>query len=471
MNIPFILIILLLLIFNSTFNMYLLNLVFVSRGLITNNCKWWKFSDLFIKDAAGHQLYTDHKEKYGSIAPIKMFGENIFLVTNPNYIKQILDNSPNTFDVGKIKFNFFKTFMAHNVGVSSGCPWKKRRAMNEFALSTNFIPKFAPIYDLEIRKILISESGLNTKPNTKPNQIPNPIYDFDRMLNIGKQMVSKIIFGLDKIDDNIFKIFAEANTIWSILNKSYQIDSNIKSIYEQFILNQIKNPIKNSLVYESKLYLDNPTEILHQIPHYMFPILGLYPVAVSRLLTLLANHPLILNKLCEELSNATDPFKVEMLRYCILETLRLNNPVTTTFRTLKLDYEFVDNSTKLNKPNPNKPNPNKSKPNRIFKKGDQFLILNNPVLRDKRFWSNPNKFDPSRWSDSKIEDSYYALSFNQGPQKCPGKELSIYLIKSFVINFFVINGILKNPSKLKANKIPTDSIPDMMNPCELKIIV
>ena len=459
MNIPFILIILLGIIFNPTFNMYLLNLVFVSRGLITNNCKWWKFSDLFIKDAAGHQLYSDHKEKYGSIAPIKMFGENIFLVTNTNHIKQILDNSPNTFDVGKIKFNFFKTFMAHNVGVSSGCPWKKRRAMNEFALSTNLIPKFAPLYDLEIRKILISESVINL----------NPIYDFNRMLNIGKKMVSKIVFGLDQIDDNIFKIFAEANTIWSILDKSYQIDSNIKSTYEQFILNQIKNPIKNSLVHESKLYLDNPTEILHQIPHYMFPILGLYPVAVSRLLTLLANHPLILNKLCKELSNATDPFKVEMLRYCILETLRLNNPVTTTFRTLKIDYEFVrenvSDSTKLTKTNTKKPT------NRIFKKGDQFLILNNPVLRDKRFWSNPNKFDPSRWSDSKIEDSYYALSFNQGPQKCPGKELSIYLIKSFVINFFIINGILKNPSKLKANKIPTDSIPDMMNPCELKIIV
>ena len=204
----------------------------------------------------------------------------------------------------------------------------------------------------------------------------------------------------------------------------------------------------------------------------MFPILGLYPVAVSRLLTLLANHQLILNKLCKELSNATDPFKVEMLRYCILETLRLNNPVTTTFRTLKLDYEFVEFVRENVEGNVNdSTNSNKPNLNRIFKKGDQFLILNNPVLRDKRFWSNPNKFDPSRWSDSKIEDSYYALSFNQGPQKCPGKELAIYLIKSFVINFFVINGILKNPSKLKANKIPTDSIPDMLNPCELKIII
>jgi len=446
MIIPLILIILIFIIVNPKFNLYLLNLVFVSRGLITNNCRWWKISDLLIKDTAGHQIYNDYRLKYGSIAPMKMFGQNIFLVTNSDFIKEILDKSPNTFDVGKIKFNFFKTFMAHNVGVSSGCLWKQRRAMNEFALSTNFVPKFAKAYDSDIKKII--------KTNLSKT------YDFNRMLQIGKQMVARVVFGLDNVDDNIFKIFAEANTIWSILDENHQINHNIKSTYEKFILNQIKNPVKDSLVYQSKLHTDNLNEILHQIPHYMFPILGLYPVAILRLLTFLANHPLILNQLCEELSNAIDPYKVKMLRYCILETFRLNNPVTTTFRTLKLDYEFIDKYT-----NPTKPITYK------FNKGDQFLILNNPVLRDSRFWSNPNKFDPFRWGKSEIEDSYYALSFNQGPQKCPGKELAIYLVGSFVINFFMINGILRNPSKLKTNRIPTDSIPAMLNPCELKIII
>ena len=444
MIIPLACIILLLVIFNPSFNLFLLNLVFVSRGLITNNCKWWTVSDLLIKDSAGHQLYLDYKTKYGAIAPMKMFGHNIYLVTDVEFIKEILDKSPDTFNVGKIKFNFFKTFMLHNVGVSSGCPWKKRRAMNEFALSTNFVPKFASTYDLDIFEVLNSYNKSKTKT-----------YDFNLMLQIGKQMVGRVVFGIKtNIDDNVFKIFADANTIWSILNPNHQIDPNIKSAYDKFILDQIKNPVKNSLVDLSKIHTDNPIEILHQIPHYIFPILGLYPVAIARMLTFLANHPKILNQLCRELSNATDPYNIKLLRYCILETFRLNNPVTTTFRTLEKDYVFVNLKHKYK-----------------FKKGDQFLILNNPVLRDDRFWSNPNKFNPLRWADSKIEDSYYALSFNQGTQKCPGKELAIYLIKSFVINFFKINDILKNPSKLKTNIIPTDIIPPMLNPCKLKIII
>ena len=63
------------------------------------------------------------------------------------------------------------------------------------------------------------------------------------------------------------------------------------------------------------------------------------------------------------------------MRKCILETLRLNNPVITTFRTLEEDYTF-DNKYS-------------------FKKGDQFLILNNPVLREKEFYKKPNKFIPN----------------------------------------------------------------------------
>ena len=91
-----------------------------------------------------------------------------------------------------------------------------------------------------------------------------------------------------------------------------------------------------------------------------------------------------------------------------METLRLNNPVITTFRTLTSDFTFQGGYS--------------------FKKGTQFLILNNPILREKEFYKEPNKFIPSRWTPE-MEKSFYAISFNQGPQKCPGKELAIYLLQ------------------------------------------
>ena len=139
-------------------------------------------------------------------------------------------------------------------------------------------------------------------------------------------------------------------------------------------------------------------------------------------------------------------YKLSYLRKCIMESLRLNNVVITTFRTLLHDYTF-DEKYK-------------------FRKGTQFLILNNPVLREKEFFENPNEFNPGRWTED-MEKSYYALSFNQGPQKCPGKELAIYLTQNFVYHFLKIKkiGISKT---IVTNKINIDNIPQVLNPCSIK---
>ena len=44
----------------------------------------------------------------------------------------------------------------------------------------------------------------------------------------------------------------------------------------------------------------------------------------------------------------------------------------TTFRTLTQDYKFNNKN--------------------YFKKGDQFLILNNPILRQEEFFNKPDTF-------------------------------------------------------------------------------
>ena len=126
----------------------------------------------------------------------------------------------------------------------------------------------------------------------------------------------------------------------------------------------------------------NQNEALHQIPHFIFPIVGLFVATIPRLLLLLCNHTHVFKEVIEEI-NASDGtyegmYRLRFVRKCILETLRLNNPVITTFRTLTEDYRFDEKHS--------------------FKKGTQFLILNNPVLREKEFYAKPNRFIPSRWT-------------------------------------------------------------------------
>ena len=260
-------------------------------------------------------------------------------------------------------------------------------------------------------------------------------------------MVAKIVFGENSIPNFIFDIFTEANSLNAFIATNYQIDSKIYKNYIDFLKEQIKKNNNRSLVKYYKKYDNREIEIIHQIPHFIFPILGLYSITIPRLLVFLANHPDKLEKVIFDVENTIHPNKMEYVRKCLLETIRLNNPVITTFRTLLQDFEF-DEKYK-------------------FKKGTQFLILNNPVLREKEFFKNPNQFIPERWN-LEIEKSYYSISFNQGPQRCPGKDLVIYLTQLFIYHFVKTYNINKN-NIYKTMKLDKNNIPQMINPCKIKI--
>lgn len=420
---------------------FTLNLLIVLRGILAPNCFWFNISDKLLTDGAGVNLYNDYKLKYGDFVGINMFGNKIYVVTNNKYIKTILDNSPDLFSAGKLKTSFFKSFMSKNVGVSKGCPWKERRYINELALVSDKLHKYSEKYNNDMINQLIQWKDLSE-------------VSYKNFFNLGKIMVAKIVFNTNKLDDKLFKIFSEANSIQAFYNPNFKISGNVYDNYINTLNYYINNPKENSLIELCLTATNDKDEVLHQIPHFMFPIVGLFISTIPRLLLLLYNHPDAFNKVITDVYSVDDNtittheqiYNLSFLRKCVLETLRLNNTVITTFRTLEKDYSF-DN--KYN-----------------FKKGDQFIILNNPVLREKEFFIEPNKFIPSRWTPE-MEKSYYAISFNQGPQKCPGKELAIYLVQSFIYNLIKIKNI-GGKTVIKTKHINTDNIPQVINPCNIK---
>lgn len=428
---------------NDTFQIWLLNRIIVLRGILSPNCFWYKISDMILYDGAGVNLYNKYKNTYGDFALTNMFGENIYLVTNNKYIQIILDNSPVPFSVGKLKQQLFQSFMKKNVGVSTGCPWKKRRHINEYALSSDMLHIYSSRHNQHMNNNLIKWKHKKT-------------FAYDDFVKLGKRMASQVVFNTNKVSDDIFNIFIEANST-SAFNDHFKISSSTHNKYITILKHYIRNPVQYSLV---KLLVDitnDKDEIIHQIPHFIFPIVGLFVTTIPRLLVLLSNHKHILQKVINEivfLENNTHDYlnsnliyKLTYLRKCILETLRLNNPVITTFRTLERNFSF-DEKYK-------------------FKKGTQFVILNNPVLREKEYFYKPNKFIPERWT-KKTEKSYYAISFNQGPQRCPGKELAIYLVQSFIYNFIKVKNIT-HKTIINTLSLDTDNIPQVINPCSIQI--
>lgn len=440
--------------FNLQFKVSLINIILVSRGLVTTNCNWFGISDIILgNDASGINLYNTYKKTYGDFAESNMYGEKIYTVTKNKYIKEILNNSPDLFNVGKLKKIFFSSFMSKNVGVSSGCPWKSRRQMNEYVLDTNKLHQYASKYNTDIHNEIIKFKN---------------IIDFNILNDFGKIMVSKIVFNTNTIDDNIFKIFTEANNIKVFYDKSFVIKPKIYNKYLEILKYHIDNANNESLIklcvdslkrtdkIKCPFIKDNKDEIIHQIPHFIFPIIVIFIRVIPLILILLINHPNDFKKVVDEIYSlknnnknkdiSKEIYNLDFLRKCILETLRLNNPVTTTFRTLEKDYTF-DN--KFN-----------------FKKGTQFLILHNPVLREKEYFKEPDKFIPSRWNDE-MEKSYYSISFGQGPQKCPAKELTIYLSQSFIYNLVTIKDIGKTTSII-TKSINTEKSPQIINPCKIE---
>ena len=428
------------------FKFELLNVLILKRGLLAPNKLWYNISDLLLDDPSGINFYNNIK-KEGEFIKKNMFGTEIIIVTNIKYIKIILNNSPNIFSVGNLKKQFFKSFMEKNVGVSKGCPWKQRRKLNEHVLTSDKLHIYSEKYNNYIENVI--------------NDYKNNNLTFENFNDIGKNIVTKIIFNKYKIHDDIFNIFSEANSIYATTSDNFKINEKIYNNYKKILFENIKTPEKHSFFdlsveYQQKIKCnknyEKNYEIFHQIPHFIFPLIGLFITTIPRLLMILTNHKKIFTEVINEINSIKDKvnvskqiYELKILRKCVLEMLRLNNPVTTTFRTLEKDFIF-DKKYK-------------------FKKNTQFLILNNPVLRDTNFFKNPNKFNPYRWNKN-MEESYYSLSFNQGPQKCPGKELSIFLIQSFIYNIVKIKKI--NVDSIKSNKINTNYIPQIINPFNIE---
>ena len=406
----------------------------VARGILSPSCFWWSVSDSTTTDTTGVDLYNklkkqpsaDNSKSQSKMFQLNIMGVNVHVPTDVQYIQEILDQSPDIFGVGKFKYDFFKSFMQLNVGVSEGQEWKDRRALNEQVLDSDKPHRKMNSYDLTIQKLLSTKVPSN----------------FDSFSIAGKILSSQIVFGESQQPYKaIYDMFAAANSMLPVVTGGVNIDEKLNDNYYRYMSKQLQSPKTGSLLSQipDQCRL-NTEEIIHQIPHWIFPINGTVAITIPRLLLVLYHHPKILDKLVETLKE----FNTDYVRRCILEIFRLNNPVNSTFRTLLKDYQFYDG--------------------RRFPKDTQFLILNNPVMRQPDIFPRPNEFVPERWT-KELEHSYHAIMFNQGPQRCPGKELIIGLISSF-IRHYLIQTHVQIPQFTP--KLDTTNIPQMINPCTIE---
>jgi cytochrome P450 len=397
----------------------------LNRGIISQNCFWWALND-FLPDATGAEVYKTLKSQ-GRFIDLNILGERIFLLTDVRDIQELLDLSPDPFGPGKIKKNFFSTFIPKNVGISVGTDWKYKREYNDKVLETDRLHQYSQAFGEYIDTVFAE-----MRPKT-----------FAEFTEATRKITSKILFGTYDYNPILYKVFKQADSLMSARFNVNTVNSDDLEEYREYMRGELDHPKPNTLISLANTHhaLLPTDSVIDQIPHWVFPIAGLFSVHLLRLLVLLSNHPDELKRVVHELHEETQVRRSSYVRKCILELFRLNNAVNSTFRGITDSFTF-ENSDK------------------VFEKGTQFAFFNNSVLRD--LFDSPNQFIPSRWSPE-VEESNAALMFNQGNQRCPGKELVISLLTQGLGSFLRLNDY-----SVETNiKLDTNFIPYILNPCTI----
>lgn len=393
----------------DTISANLVMLLTIKRGILSPNSCWQYLSTLY-HDRTGIKLFKRLKSK-DKIVPVKLGTTTMNIITDLKIIRYVLENSPTIFGVGKFKYNFFKGFMKHNVGVLNDPHWHSIRKYNECVLASDQKHPFINYWE----RLIVSTLNEIDYDN-------NDNIDFDK---VAKFLTAKIVFGLNKIPEEIYDQFKKTNSIKFLFTGDHgfnqKINKRIKEFYHSQIILDSDSELESgsqSLIYLAKRCPFNHSKKdwkIDQIPHWIFPINGLFAVHSPRLIKLLKEEKQTLNKLIY-LKNSGDKRECfKLLRWSILELFRLNNPVNSSFRTVQKSINLGGKQ---------------------YNKGDQLMISNIPILRDSEFWNKPEMFLPERWK-YKDENSTESISFNHGPQRCPGKELAISLISIFVYTIFL----------------------------------
>jgi cytochrome P450 len=184
------------------------------------------------------------------------------------------------------------------------------------------------------------------------------------------------------------------------------------------------------------------TEILDQVPHWMFTFTGSGSDLLVRTLALITARPDVLGRVMREIgqdgdaggSSPTDTQAAEaptgiqppFLRACLLEAGRLFPPVTKTFHR------------------------------RPSAEGGDEIAHWFPLLqRDPALGPSVDAFRPERWLIDELDPAARASNlFLRGPRSCPGEDLILFVCEAAIRHQLGELEMTARPSRLSVDPLP-----------------
>ena len=120
------------------------------------------------------------------------------------------------------------------------------------------------------------------------------------------------------------------------------------------------------------------------------------------------------------------------LHYCVIEHLRLFNPINITMVRRTLRDNTIDGV--------------------YFRKDSEILILFSSILRNSKEFKNPDSFIPKRWNN--MSEDRQNIVFGAGDQRCPQINFTPFYYKTFIYTLLTKFSYKKIKNKYSNRLLP-----------------
>jgi cytochrome P450 len=365
-------------------------------------------------------LARDH----GDVVALPQFGVPFYLFNHPEQIEEILRSKWDRFKKASL-LAALRPLFGDGLFTSEGEVWRRHRITAQPLFSVKQIQHHAPaIVDSAIRMLDGWQAG-----ETR---------DFHAdLMRLALTIVIRTLFDSDRTDVAVLAEELEAATnyytdprsVWSssggdtssngvpIGHDATRLDAMVSAIIEK---RRSSGVVERGDLLSRLILLDGPNgsklsdaDLRDQIVTYFIAGQETTALTLSYAFALLSEHPEVEAALSAELDRVLGgrlPTREDAAQLCladavIKESLRLFPPVWAIGREAIDDCEIGGHRVP---------------------RGAQVLMSQFIVQRDPRFWSDPERFDPSRWTvtTSKNRPRCAYFPFGDGPRNCIGAHLA-----------------------------------------------
>lgn len=393
---------------------FFFNLIYVIphvlEGLFIRRPLFVRLTTLLNTDAMAIRLLWRARRKHGGVLQTRVIFKKSVLLLDEDSIRHVLENSPQKYGPSDKKKEGMSLFQPDSLTISVGPEWELRREFNVAVLHDGFGPEFAGAIRYETRCM----------QQTAQRQLDWPAFE-----QLFERIMSQLIFGDSSpktrdISDSHRQMLKKAN--------SSRRSGKFDSFYEHLRM-WLKNPRETTLIERCRrIPSSEATKVEYQISHWMFAIRDSVAANTVRALALIVSHPEIERNVRNELSSGN----LIYLDACVEEAMRLWP--TTPFIGRKASEDDVVSGFAIDKEM-------------------QVLIVNTFNHRDEKAYPLANRFCPDQWR--KRGSSYQFNHFSNGPQKCAGAYMAVY-IAGLVIATLLSHAryTLKRPRLNAAEPVP-----------------